>query len=139
MTSALGFKARVDSFTSMICYLHTTDSSDSSLVQHLLTSWWPAWSLSCFDPHTCIQALLGLESRIERATISQHVTRQALYRLKSVWSKFINETCVFQSGSSFVIDTGKISDQGLYQCTVTNPHGTTLSKIVEVSRMCEYT
>ena len=27
-----------------------------------------------FHPHTCIQALLGLESRIKRATASQHLT-----------------------------------------------------------------
>ena len=29
------------------------NSWDSSLVWCLLTSWWPAWQLCCFDPHTC--------------------------------------------------------------------------------------
>ena len=34
-----------------------------------------------FHPHTCIQALVGLESRIQHAAASQYVTRQTLYRL----------------------------------------------------------
>ena len=48
MTSALGFKARVDSLTCMLCHLHTMDSLDSPLVPHLLTSWWVActWAAS---------------------------------------------------------------------------------------------
>ena len=39
MTSALDFKARVDSLTSVLCCLCATESSDSPLVQYLLTSW----------------------------------------------------------------------------------------------------
>ena len=35
----LSFKARVDSLICVLPHLHTTDSSDSPLVQHLLTSW----------------------------------------------------------------------------------------------------
>ena len=46
--SALGFKARMDSLVCILCHLHETDSSDSPLVRHLLTSWQPAWQLSCF-------------------------------------------------------------------------------------------
>ena len=47
-TSVLGFKARVDTFACLLCCLHTMDSSDSPLVQHLLTSWWLVWQPSCF-------------------------------------------------------------------------------------------
>ena len=46
--SALCFKAKVDSLVCILCHLHETDSLDSSLVRHLLTSWQPAWQLSCF-------------------------------------------------------------------------------------------
>ena len=45
-TSALGFKARVDSLAHMRCYLCATDSSYSPLVQHFLASWQPAWQPS---------------------------------------------------------------------------------------------
>ena len=38
VTSFLGFKARVDPLACMLCCLCTTESSDSPLVQHLLTS-----------------------------------------------------------------------------------------------------
>ena len=41
--SILSFKAKVDSLTWVFCFLHATDSSDSPLVWHLLTSWQPAW------------------------------------------------------------------------------------------------
>ena len=74
VTSALGFKTRVDSFACMLCHLCAIGSSDTPLVWHLLTSWYPAWWLSYFDPHTCIQVLVGLESRIERVAASQYVT-----------------------------------------------------------------
>ena len=36
---------------------------DFLLVWHLPTSWQPAWQLSWSLPHTCEQALLGLETR----------------------------------------------------------------------------
>ena len=36
---------------------------DSTLVQHLLTSWWTAWKPSWSLPCTCEQALVGLETR----------------------------------------------------------------------------
>ena len=38
----------------MLPCLHAMDSSDSTLVQHLLTSWWPALQFSLFHPRTCI-------------------------------------------------------------------------------------
>ena len=63
----------------VLCHLHVMDSSDSPLVQHLLTFWWSAWQLSHFYPHTGIQALVGLDFVIEHANASQHVTRQTLY------------------------------------------------------------
>ena len=49
---------------------------------HLLTSWQPAWQLSHAFQHTCEQSLVGLKTRIYRATAtSQCETRQILYRL----------------------------------------------------------
>ena len=45
---ALCFKVKVNP----LCTLHKTESSDSPLVRHLLTSWQPAWQLSRF--HLCI-------------------------------------------------------------------------------------
>ena len=36
----------------------------SPLVWHLLISWQPEWWLSRFDPRTCMQELVGLESRV---------------------------------------------------------------------------
>ena len=48
MTSALSFKAREDSLTSILRRLCATDSENSPLVQHLLTSQWPEWQLSHF-------------------------------------------------------------------------------------------
>ena len=48
--SALGFKARVDRLPCVFCRLHAMDSSGSSLVRHLLTSWRPEWRPSRFDP-----------------------------------------------------------------------------------------
>ena len=58
----LGFKARVDSLTCLLHHLCTTDSSDSPLVWDLLTSWQSAQQPSRCDPHTTVQALVGLES-----------------------------------------------------------------------------
>ena len=58
--SSLDFKARVDSFTSMLHCLCAMDFTESSLVQHLLTSWQQALSYS--NPRSCAQALVGLES-----------------------------------------------------------------------------
>ena len=52
----LGFQARVDPHACMLHRLHATESSDSPLVWHLLTSWQPAWrqsrsnQLENFDP-----------------------------------------------------------------------------------------
>ena len=47
---------------SLACMLHrlwTMNFWDSPPVQHLLTSWWPKWWLSCFDPHTCTCTRIG--------------------------------------------------------------------------------
>ena len=67
----LGFKTRVDPFPCMLCCLCATESPDSPLVRHPLTSWWPTWQPSWFNPHTYEQALVGLESGIYLATVSQ--------------------------------------------------------------------
>ena len=47
VTSALDFKARVDSPVCVLHYLCQTESSDSPLVSQLLTPWWPAWQPNC--------------------------------------------------------------------------------------------
>ena len=57
LTSALGFKARVDSLTCILCCLCPTDSLRSPLVQHLLTSWLP----SPFNLHTLVGWSAGLD------------------------------------------------------------------------------
>ena len=38
----LGFQSQGGSLACMPCHLHAMDSSNSPLVRHLLTSWWPA-------------------------------------------------------------------------------------------------
>ena len=54
--SALGFNTRMDSLTCMIRCLCATDSWDSPLVRHQLTSRRSAWRPSHFDPHTLLKA-----------------------------------------------------------------------------------
>ena len=68
VTSALGFKARVDTLACMPRCPCPMNSSDSNLVQHLVTFWQSAWQPSYFDPHTCTHT-------------SINVTRQPLYRM----------------------------------------------------------
>ena len=55
VTTALCFKARVDSLTGLLHHLCAMHSSDSPLVRHLLTSWRPTWRLSRFDPRIYLQ------------------------------------------------------------------------------------
>ena len=50
VTFVLNFKSRVDPLTCVLFCLISMDSSDSSLVQDLLTSSWPAWKPSPFYP-----------------------------------------------------------------------------------------
>ena len=84
--SAQSFKARLDPLACMLHHLCATGSSDSPLVQHLLTSWQPAWQSSCSNPHTCEQALVGFEFGIYHAAASQPETRQTLCQLGSMKS-----------------------------------------------------
>ena len=56
-------KAEVGSLACMLSYLHKMNSSDSPLVQHLLTSWQTAWQLSHSSTYLCT-SIGGLESRI---------------------------------------------------------------------------
>ena len=88
VTSPQGFKIRVDPLTRMLCCLYAIRSSKPPLAWHLLTSWWLAWQLSPFDPYTCAQALVDLESGICHATASQCGTRLTLYRLSYAGSDF---------------------------------------------------
>ena len=74
-------------------HLHTTDSSDSPVVQHLLTSWRP-WRSRHFDTRPCEQTLAGLESKIEPTAASQlhlwHYTLQRIFTDKN-WSGTCNQ------------------------------------------------
>ena len=63
------FKARVDPLVCVFRHLYAIDSPESPLVRHLLF----AISSRCL--------LVGLESGIKHAAVSQHLTRQKLYRL----------------------------------------------------------
>ena len=65
--SALVFKAKVILLACVLHHLHAMKSSDLPPVQHLLTSWQP----NHFDPYTCIEVLVGLESRISHAAAPQ--------------------------------------------------------------------
>ena len=63
--SANGFKAMVDSLT---CVLHCLCAIEyPPLVQQLLISCWLVCQLGHFNSYTCVQALVGLESRIKHA------------------------------------------------------------------------
>ena len=76
-----GFQNRngqIDSHLAEVYMLHV--SLDSHLVQHLATSWQPAWQLRHSLLDTCEQALLGLESCCA-ATHSVKSGRQILYQL----------------------------------------------------------
>ena len=63
---------------------------DSPLVWHLPTSWWPAWQLSHSLPHTCEQALVGLETGICRVLPlwGRHSTNWAMPARLGMWSSF---------------------------------------------------
>ena len=72
-----GFEARIETLICLLHYLHAMNSPHSYLMWHLLTSWWPVWQPSHFDPHTCIQALVGLDSGDKLADVLQHVIKQS--------------------------------------------------------------
>ena len=61
VTSPLGFKAKGDSFACKLYCLCTMDSSDVTSTDLLVAS----MAAELFHPRTCIQTLVGLESRIE--------------------------------------------------------------------------
>ena len=48
-----GVQSQGGPLASVLSCLHTTDSSDSPLVQHLLTVKMSAWQPSLFDQHIC--------------------------------------------------------------------------------------
>ena len=60
----LSLKACVHPLACMLHCLCKTESSDSSLVQHLLISWWPAWQSRRSHPRISEQALVGLWVRL---------------------------------------------------------------------------
>ena len=54
-----------------------------------------------FHSPTCVRALVGLESRIKRASASQHVTRQTLYRFSCGDSQVSSFFLVFRTPFNF--------------------------------------
>ena len=48
------FQRKGGSIVWMLCCLHAMDSTNSPLVQSLLTSWWSAWQLSLFLIHVLV-------------------------------------------------------------------------------------
>ena len=96
----------------MLHHLHAMESSDSSLVQHLLTWWQPAWQPSHSNPHTCKQALVELESGIYCAADSQHETRQTFCRLSYAFlhlipiSKYFCRICTVSNPAVLKKDFG---------------------------------
>ena len=73
----VGFQNQGESLACMLCCLCATESPDSPLVRDLLTSRWPTWQPSCFNPHTYEQALVG--ARVWDLT---HSVRQDRYSTK---------------------------------------------------------
>ena len=65
-----GVQSKGGSLACMLCHLCATYSSNSPLVQHLLTSWRYTWQLNLFDPRICT-----LQSYISTGTASlSHTT-----------------------------------------------------------------
>ena len=59
---------------------------DSSLVRHLPTSWQPAWQPSWSRPHTCDQALVGLERETYCTTGKRSMPTGSFFRKKlALW------------------------------------------------------
>ena len=85
--SALGFKARVDFLTCLVHHLCTTDSSDSPVVQYLLTSWWLVWEPSCFIHVLAYRHWWGSESRIKCAMLP-HGMWQDRPTLHTSWTAY---------------------------------------------------
>ena len=71
-----GFQSQVGSLACMLPCLCTTDSWDSPLVQHLLTSWWPAWQPVVFS--TCYICSRGRMLGFDRET-SRIISRRAIH------------------------------------------------------------
>ena len=98
----LGFKAKVNPSLVWLC---AVDPLESPLVRHLLTSWWSAWQLSLFDPHTCISCvhkfLVGVETKrlsVPRHNVLNHSATPA-YNLNLQLSYFVDSvqwlnTCI---------------------------------------------
>ena len=84
-----GFESQGGSSVAYFVARITMDSSDSPLVQHLLTFWWPALQLSHFDPHTCtfrlyiIQEFVGIKPGIEFAEQCRVFVGEKLFTTKS--------------------------------------------------------
>ena len=93
--SPLDFKGRVGSLIcTCMCYLVPWDSP---VVQHPLTSWWPAWQSSQSLPCTCEQALVGLECGTYHAADERSTDSTELFSkcyAKNTW--FVTENSRMQ-------------------------------------------
>ena len=106
---------RVDPLTCMFRHLRATESSNSPLVRHLLTSWWPAWQPSCSNPCT-VQALVGLESGMTRrstdwampARLVSFLTSYKFLLLVCGWVQRIMTWTVFSDGQTDILWIGWI-------------------------------
>ena len=85
-----GFQSQGGSLPCVLSHLCTTDSSDSTLVQHLPTSWQPVWQAVCIpNMHT---AEVGCWDSNGRSLAQQtryavsHRDRLTLWRSCEIWS-----------------------------------------------------
>ena len=84
-----GFQSQGGSLACMQPYLCTRDSTESPLVQHLPTSWWPAWQPVGFPTcYICSRGrMLGFD-RETSCTVSRHAIHWATatgLRTENVW------------------------------------------------------
>ena len=73
------FQSQCEFLICMFHPLHPVDSSNSPLVRHLLTYWWPAWQLSLFDLHTCTHVYC------QGITFDTLNLTKAIPNVKAVW------------------------------------------------------
>ena len=98
--SALGFKAIVNSLICILCCLCTTDSSDSPMVRHLLTSWWSVWQRSHFI-HLLAYNKVPLCS-----------VRWAFYSSRQFYFGYERNKILFKTADNLILDRCAVADLG---------------------------